>query len=83
MGHTPDESTQNLAERRCWEVARRDDVRVARRLDRTPASAGVYRLDAGAVRDDCFPFLQAMGVMALLEQSQGAASHRELLPCVP
>jgi hypothetical protein len=83
MGHTPDEITQNLAERLCWEVARRDDVRVARRLYRKQEIDGVYRLDAGAVLDDCFPFLQAIGVMALLEQSQGAAIHREMIPFVP
>jgi hypothetical protein len=34
MGQTPDEITQNLAARLCWEVARRDDSRVARRLYR-------------------------------------------------
>jgi hypothetical protein len=27
MRHTSDEITQNLAERRCWEVARRDNAR--------------------------------------------------------
>ena len=32
MRQTHDEITQNLAERLCWEVARRDDSRVARRL---------------------------------------------------
>jgi hypothetical protein len=32
MGQTYDEITQNLAERLCWEVARRDESRVARRL---------------------------------------------------
>jgi hypothetical protein len=34
MGQTHNEITQNLAERLCWEVARRDDSRVARRLYR-------------------------------------------------
>jgi hypothetical protein len=33
-------------------VARRDDVRIARRLSRTQAVDGVYRLDEGAVVDD-------------------------------
>jgi hypothetical protein len=32
MGQMYDEMTQNLAERLCWEVARHDDSRVARRL---------------------------------------------------
>jgi hypothetical protein len=31
MGQTRDEIAQNLAERLCWQVARRDDSRVKRR----------------------------------------------------
>jgi hypothetical protein len=34
MRQSRDEITQNLAEQFCWEVARRDDARVARRLSR-------------------------------------------------
>jgi hypothetical protein len=58
MGQTHDEITQNLAERLCWEAARRDDSRVARRLYRKPLVDGVYRLDEGALLDDFFHFLQ-------------------------
>ena len=82
MGQTHDEITQNLAERLCWQVARRDDTRVARRLYRKQVVDGVYRLEAGALLDDFFHFLQAIGVMALLEQVHGAAIHREMLPFV-
>jgi hypothetical protein len=32
MSQTQDEITQHVAERWCWEVARRDDTRMARRL---------------------------------------------------
>jgi hypothetical protein len=32
MRQTQDEITQHVAERLCWEVAHRDDARVARRL---------------------------------------------------
>jgi Transposase DDE domain len=80
MGHTRDETTRNLAERLCWEVARRDDARVARRLYRKQVVDGVYRLDEGALLDDFFHFLQAIGVMALLEQACGTAIQREMLP---
>jgi hypothetical protein len=83
MGQTPDEITQHLAERLCWEVARRDDARVARRLYRKQLVDGVYRLDEGAVLDDFFHFLQALGVMARLEEVHGAAIQREMLPYVP
>jgi hypothetical protein len=82
MGHTHDEITQNLAERLCWQVARRDDTRVARRLYRKQEVDGVYRLDEGALLDDFFHFLQAIGVMALWEAAHGAALHREMLPFV-
>ena len=82
MGQTHDEITQNLAERLCWEVARRDDSRVARRLYRKQLVDGVYRLDEGALLDDFFHFLQAIGVMALLEEAHGAAIHREMVPFV-
>jgi hypothetical protein len=37
MRQTHDEITQNLAERLCWEVARRDGSRLARRLYRKQA----------------------------------------------
>jgi hypothetical protein len=82
MGQTPDEITANLAERLRWEVARRDDARVARRLYRKQLVDGVYRLDEGALRDDFWHFLHAIGVMTLLEEAHGAASHRTMLPFV-
>jgi hypothetical protein len=82
MGQTRDETTGNLAERWCWEVARRDDARVARRLDRTQVVDGVYRLDEGAVLEDFLHFLPAIGVLGLLEEAHGAASHRQMVPCV-
>src|SRR5215475_1785772 len=82
MGQTRDEITQNLAERLCWQVARRDDSRVARRLYRKQAVDGVYRLDEGAVLDDFFHCLRATGVMTLLEEAHGAAIQREMVPFV-
>src|SRR6266498_1666113 len=82
MGQTHDEITENLAERLCWEVARRDDTRIARRLYRKQLVDGVYRLDEGALLDDFFHFLQAIGVMAQLEQVHGAAIHRAMVPFI-
>ena len=40
MPHTPHAIPPHLAERRWWEVARREDSRVARRLDRKPLGEG-------------------------------------------
>src|SRR5918995_2653933 len=82
MRHAKDELVQNLAERLCWEVARRDDSRVARRLYRKQLVDGVYRLDEGALLDDFFHFLRAIEVIALLEQVHGTAIQREMLPFV-
>jgi hypothetical protein len=82
MQHTKDERAQNLAERLCWEVAHRDDSRVARRLYRKQEVDGVYRLDEGAVLDDFFHFLDQIGVMALLAEVHGTAIQREMVPYV-
>jgi hypothetical protein len=62
MGQTQEEVAQNLAERLCWQAARRDDSRVARRLYRQQVIDGVYRLDEGALLDDFFYCLQERGV---------------------
>ena len=75
MQQTRDEITENLTERRCWEVARRDDTRIARRLYRKQVVDGVYRLDAGALLDDFLHFLRALGVMDLLADVHGTRSN--------
>jgi hypothetical protein len=82
MGQTRDEIDQNLAERLCWQVARRDDSRVARRLYRKQVVDGVYRLDDGALLDDFFYFVHQLGVVDLLVHVQGTAVQREMVPCV-
>jgi hypothetical protein len=55
---------------------------VARRLYRKQVVEGVYRLDEGALPDDFFHFLRALGVMALLEQTCGTAIQRAMLPFI-
>jgi hypothetical protein len=80
MRQTPDEITQNVAERVCWEVAQRDDRRVARRLSRNQEVEGVYRLDEGAGLDDVCHFLDQIGVLALLAETHGTALQREMVP---
>lgn len=82
MVQTREEINQNLAGRLCWQVARRDDSRVARRLYRKQVIDGGYRLDEGALLDEFFDFLQALGIMELLEQAQGTAIQRAMVPCV-
>jgi hypothetical protein len=82
MPHARDELTETLAERLCWEVAHRDDSRVARRLYRKQVVDGVYRLDEGAVLDDFFHFLDTIGVMALRSDVHGTAIQRAMVPFV-
>jgi hypothetical protein len=82
MGQTRGEIDQNLAERWCWQAARRDDARVARRLYRKPVVDGVYRLGAGALLDDFFYFLQQLGVVDVLNDVRSTAIQREMVPVV-
>jgi hypothetical protein len=49
MAQTREELTANLAERWCWQVARRDDARVARRLYRKPVVDGGLPAGRGRV----------------------------------
>src|SRR6266508_368495 len=82
MGQTRGEIDQILAERLCWQAACRDDARVARRLYRGQVVDGVYRLDEGALLDDFFYFLHELGVVDLLDNVQGTAVQREMVPFV-
>ena len=50
IGQTPDEITQQLAERLCWEVARRDDAQVARRLYRKQLEGNPPQCHANVAR---------------------------------
>ena len=83
MEQTREMIAQDLAERLCWQVARRHDARVARRLYRKQVVDGVYRLDEGALLDDFLYCLQQLGVVDLWGHVQGTAVQRELVPCVP
>jgi hypothetical protein len=82
MEQTREELTANLAERLCWQVAHRDDSRVARRLYHKQVVDGVYQLDEGALLDDFFDFLQELGVGNWLGEVQGTAIQREMVPVV-
>jgi hypothetical protein len=61
MGRTSEELTENLAEWLCWEVARRDDGLMARRLCRKHVVDGIYRLDEGDLLDDFSRFPRDSG----------------------
>jgi predicted aminopeptidase len=82
MKQTREDVAQNLAERWCWQAARREDSRVARRLYGKQVVDGVYRLDDGALLDDFFYFLEQLGVVDWLGDVQGTAVQREMVPVV-
>ena len=82
MNQTREDVAQNLAERLCWQAARRDDSRVARRLYRRQVVDGVYRLDEGALLDDFFYFLQQLGVVDWLSDVRSTTIQREMVPVV-
>jgi hypothetical protein len=82
MRQTPEAVQQNLAERLCWQAACRDDSRVARRLYRKQVGDGVHQLDEGALLDHFFYFRQELGVGNWLDDIQGTAVQREMVPIV-
>lgn len=82
MNQTREDVAQHLAERLCWQAARRDDSRVARRLYRRQVVDGVYRLDEGALVDDFFYFLQQLGVVDWLNDVRSTTIQREMVPVV-
>jgi hypothetical protein len=82
MNQTREDVAQHLAERLCWQAARRDDSRVARRLYRRQVVDGVYRLDEGALLDDFFSFLQQLGVVDGLNDVRRTTIPREMVPVV-
>ena len=83
MEQTREASTTNLAERWCGQVARRDEVRVARRLYRKPLVDGVYPVDAGAVLNEFVHVLREFGIADGLEDVRGQGSTGERVPRVP
>src|SRR4029453_15352990 len=82
MWETRETIEQNLAERLCWQAARRDDSRVARRLYQKQMVDGVYRLDEGVLLDDFFHFMRELGGVDLMPRVQGTAIQREMVPVV-
>jgi Transposase DDE domain len=82
MAQTRDTIDQHLAERLCWQAARRDDARVARRLYRTHVVDGVYQLDHGARLDDCFDVWQELGVVDWLHDIRRTAIQRDMVSVV-
>jgi hypothetical protein len=82
MKQTWEAIAQILAERLCWQVARRDDARMVRRLYRKQVVDGVYQLDEAALLVDFFYVLQELGVGDWLSDVRGTGIQREMVPVV-
>jgi hypothetical protein len=67
----------------CGQAARREDSRVARRLDRTQGVDGGCRLDEGALREAFCHSLPALGVVDWRHAVQGTAVPRVMGPGGP
>ncbi len=82
MTQSSEEIKNNLIERLCWVVARREDSRIARRLYCKEVVDGVYRLDESALLDEFLHFLKEVGVLRLMERLQGEDIRREMVEFV-
>jgi hypothetical protein len=82
MAQAQDATLQPLTERWCWEIACKDDMQLERRLYHKLVIEGVNRPDEGALLDDCFPLLPALGVVTLVEHACGTAIPRAMRPFI-
>ena len=82
MQQTRDEITENLTERLCWEVARRDETRIARRLYRSRSWTGYTGWTKGHCWMTSCISCRRWGVMDLLADVHGTAIQREMVPFV-
>jgi hypothetical protein len=71
-----------VLERLDWQVARRDDVRVAQALYAGEEIEEMHELSEAGLLDEFFAFLEESGMMAVLNQQQLPAVQRVLIPTV-
>jgi len=71
-----------VLERLSWQLARRDDQRVAQGLYSGEAIEEMHELSEAGLLDEFFVFLEELGMMAALEQVELAGVQRVLVPTV-
>jgi Transposase DDE domain len=71
-----------VLERLDWQVARRDDVRVAQALYAGEQIEEMHELSEAGLLDEFFVFLEESGMMAVLKQQHLPAVQRVLIPTV-
>jgi hypothetical protein len=77
-----DEKASAIQERLAWQVARRDDVRVAQALSAGEEIEEMHELSEAGLLDEFFAFLQESGMMAVLSQQELPGVQRVLIPTV-
>src|SRR5436309_15470680 len=71
-----------VLDRLSWQLARRDDKRVAQALYSGEELEEMHELSEAGLLDEFFAFLQEIGMMGVLEQMQLPAVQRVLVPTV-
>jgi Transposase DDE domain len=71
-----------VTERLAWQLAYRDDKRVAQALYNGEEIEEMHELSEGGLLDEFFAFLEEIGMMALLERMQLPGVKRVVIPTV-
>jgi hypothetical protein len=71
-----------VLERLSWQLAKRDDQRVAQGLYNGEAIEEMHELSEAGLLDEFFVFLEELGMMAVLEQVELPGVQRVLVPTV-
>src|SRR2546425_4620957 len=71
-----------VLERLSWQLARRDDQRVAQALYTGEEMGEMHELSEAGLLDEFFVFLEEIGMMAVLEQVEVPGVQRVLVPTV-
>src|SRR2546425_4598559 len=71
-----------VLERLSWQLARRDDQRVAQGLYAGEAIEEMHQLSEAGLLDEFFVFLEQIGMMAQLEQMQLPGVQRVVVPTI-
>ena len=71
-----------VLERLSWQLARRDDQRVAQGLYAGEAMEAIHQLSEAGLLDEFFVFLEEIGMMAELEQMQLPGVQRVVVPTI-
>lgn len=78
----PRQELTTLAERLEWRIATRDDAAVARAVAAGEEIEAVYALEAGALLDGFWAFLDETGTLAMMQGVSVAARRRLIVPTV-